>query len=271
MAVAMANTIWAAVVCVRLMLFDPNAMARVLVLLELKIPVVRSLPLRSRVPAVSVVVAVAISDWLPPRVSVPPEMLTPKPPNCLLNCGVQVCVLVNVGVRPVYVPPEARVNVLTNMDVVAGVDVVLPKFKELNQLPVVMVGTAAPVVNVKFGALVVAPPAVDPKLNVLVTPRSDTNPPLPAIVKLVASAMLNTVVAAVAFVSVILLLLKLIDLVPVPVETKVPVLMAEEPFTTNAPAVKVIALVGPPVVEAFRVNVPPTPENVIGKSTALSI
>ena len=268
---AMLNTVVAAVVCVRLMLFDPNAMARVLVLLELKIPVVRSLPLRSRVPAVSVVVAVAISDWLPPNVNVPPGMLTPNPANCLLNCGVKVCVLVNVGVRPVYVPPEARVNVLTNMDVAAGVDVVLPKLKELNQLPVVMVGIAAPVVNVKFGALAAEPPAVDPKLNVLVTPRSDMNPPLPAIVKLVASAMLNTVVAAVAFVNVILLLLKLIDLVPVPVETKVPVLMAEEPFTTNAPAVKVIALVGPPVVEAFRVNVPPTPLNVIGKSTALSI
>ena len=203
--------------------------------------------------------------------SVPPVMLTPKPPNCLLNCGVQVCVLVNDGVRPVYVPPEARVSVLTDIAVVAGVDVVLPKFKELNQLPVVMVGMAAPVVNVKFGALVADPPAVDPKLNVLVTARSEINPPLPAIVKLVASAMLNTVVAAVAFVNVILLLLKLMDLVPVPVETKVPVLMAEEPFTTNAPAVKVIALVGPPVVEAFRVNVPPTPENVSGRSTALSI
>ena len=66
-------------------MFVPNAMARVLVLSELKMPVVRSLPFRSRVPAVSVVVAVAISDWLPPRVSVPPVMSTPKPPNCLLN------------------------------------------------------------------------------------------------------------------------------------------------------------------------------------------
>lgn len=177
----------------------------------------------------------------------------------------------NVGVRPVYVPPEARVNVPTDIAVAAGVDVVLPKFKELNQLPVVMVGMAAPVVNVKFGALAADPPAVDPKLNVLVTARSDINPPLPAIVKLVASAILNTVVAAVAFVNVILLLLKLMDLVLVPVETKVPVLMEEEPFRTNEPAVKVIALVGPPVVVAFRVNVPPTPLNVIGRSTALSI
>lgn len=179
--------------------------------------------------------------------------------------------LVNVGINAVYVPPLAKVSVPTNMDVAAGVDVVLPKFKELNQLPVVMVGMAAPVVNVKFGALAVEPPAVDPKLNVFVTPRSEINPPVPAIVKLVASAILNTVVAAVAFVNVILLLLKLIDLMPVPVETKVPVLMEEEPFRTNEPAVKVIALVGPPVVVAFKVNVPPTPLNVSGRSTALSI
>ena len=179
--------------------------------------------------------------------------------------------LVNVGVRPVYVPPEASVSVLTNMDVAAGVDVVLPKFKELNQLPVVMVGIAAPVVNVKFGALVVAPPAVDPKLNVLVTPRSDTNPPVPAIVKFVASAILNTVVAAVVFVNVILLLLKLMDLVPVPVERKVPVLMEEEPSNTNEPAVNVIALVAPVVNEAVILNVPPTPENVMGKSMDLLI
>jgi hypothetical protein len=83
--------------------------------------------------------------------------------------------------------------------------------------------------------------------------------------------MLSTVVRLVEFVNVILLLLKLMDLVVVPVETKVPVLMAEDPLTTNAPAVKVIALVGPPTVEAFRLNVPPTPENVTGRSTALSI
>lgn len=81
----MANTVCAAVVCDRIMLFDPNAMARVLVLLELKMPVVRSLPLRSRVPEVNVVVAVAISDWLPPSVSVPPGIFTPRPANCLLN------------------------------------------------------------------------------------------------------------------------------------------------------------------------------------------
>jgi hypothetical protein len=268
---AMDNTVIPRVECVMVMLFAPNAMALALVLLELKIPPVKSKPPRSSVPAVNVMVAVAMSDWVPPKVNVPPGILTPIPPNCLLNCGVQVCVLVNVGERPVYVPPEAKVSVLTNIVVTFGDDVVVPKFKELNQLPVVMVGLLLPVVNVKLGALAAEPPAVDPKLNVLVTPRSDMNPPVPAIVKLVASAILSTVVAAVAFVNVILLLLKLMDLVPVPVERKVPVLMEEEPLNTNEPAVKVIALVGPPVVVALRLNVPPTPLNVIGRSTALSI
>lgn len=166
-------------------------------------------------------------------------------------------------------PPEAKVSVLTDITVTLGDDVVVPKFKELNQLPVVRVGTAAPVVNVKFGALVVDPPAVDPKLNVLVTARSEINPPLPAIVTPVASAILNTVVAATVFVNVILLLLKLMDLVPVPVERKVPVLMEEDPLNTNEPAVNVIALVAPVVNEAFILNVPPTPLNVMGKSTDL--
>lgn len=98
---AMANTVIAAVECVIVMLFDPNAIALVLVLLELKIPPIKSKPPRSSVPAVNVMVAVARSDWVPPKVNVPPGMLIPSPPNCLLNCGVQVCVLVNVGVRPV--------------------------------------------------------------------------------------------------------------------------------------------------------------------------
>lgn len=81
----MANTVCAAVVCDRIMLFDPNAMARVLVLLELKMPVVKSNPPRSRVPAVSVVILVATREGLSPSVSVPPAKLKPMPPSCLLN------------------------------------------------------------------------------------------------------------------------------------------------------------------------------------------
>ena len=69
---------------------------------------------------------------------------------------------VNIGVRPVYVPPVANVSVLTNTVVTAGVDVVPVKFRALNQLPVVIVGMAAPLVIAKFGALVSEPPAVEP-------------------------------------------------------------------------------------------------------------
>lgn len=56
----------------------------------------------------------------------------------------------------------ARVRVLTNTVAAAGVDVVPVKFNALNQLLVVMVGIAAPLVIAKFGALVANPPAVDP-------------------------------------------------------------------------------------------------------------
>ena len=84
-AIAIFNTVVAAVVCVRVIAFDPNAMARVLVLLELKIPVLKPNPPRSRVPAVNVVVLVATREGLSPNVSVPPSRLKPMPPSCLLN------------------------------------------------------------------------------------------------------------------------------------------------------------------------------------------
>lgn len=101
---------------------------------------------------------------------------------------------VNIGVRPVYVPPVARVSVLTNTVGAVGVAVVPVKFSALNQLLVVIDGTRAPLVIAKFGALVAEPPAVDPNWNVLVTDVLDTKPPVLAVnVKLVASAMANTV------------------------------------------------------------------------------
>lgn len=53
-------------------------------------------------------------------------------------------------------------SVLTNTVVTAGVAVVPVKFRVLNQLPVVIVGMAAPLVIAKFGELVDEPPAVDP-------------------------------------------------------------------------------------------------------------
>jgi len=76
-------------------------------------------------------------------------------------------------------------------------NVVVEKFKSLNQLLVVNVGIEAPDVNVKLGAVVMEPPAVDPHVSVLVTLIAVVKPPVPDQVKLVKSAILNTVVAAV--------------------------------------------------------------------------
>ena len=98
----------------------------------------------------------------------------------------------------VYVPVDDNVRFPTMFNVVVpGLKVVVPKFKFLNQLPVVNVGMEAPVVNVKLGALVTVPPVV-PQVNVLVALIATTvNPPEPVFKNPVRSAMLNTVVAAV--------------------------------------------------------------------------
>ena len=48
-----------------------------------------------------------------------------------------------------------------------------------NQLLVVRVGILAPPLMNKLGALVIEPPAVLPKVNVLVTDMLDANPPVP--------------------------------------------------------------------------------------------
>ena len=166
-------------------------------------------------------------------------------------------------------PPVANVRVLTNTVVVAGVDVLPVKSKVLNQLLAVIVGMPAPAFINKFGALV-TDPLVVPNTKVLATDMIELNPPAPDTVKFVASAMLNTVVAAVSDDSAIKLLPKLIDLATVPDALKTPVLI-EFPFSTNVPAVSVVVLVEPVVKVAPRLNVPPTPENVIGKSTVLDM
>ena len=70
------------------------------------------------------------------------------------------------------------------------------KSNRLNQLPVVMVGMAAPPVIKRIGALLELPPVV-PKVNVAVTPMELVKPPGPDSVNPVAMAILNLVVAAV--------------------------------------------------------------------------
>jgi hypothetical protein len=103
-----------------------------------------------------------------------------------------------VAVKVVYVPPDDNVNPFKFNAVVPGLNAVVPKLNVLNQLAVVNVCTAVPLpVSDTLGAVVAEPPAVAPKLNVLVTAALAVNPPVPVYVNPVAVAMLNTVCAAV--------------------------------------------------------------------------
>ena len=142
------------------MLFVPNTTDLVVALLELKIPVVRSKPPRSRVPLVNVVVPVAINASAAPNVVVPDVLL-------IVNAAIVLLLLVivpvptMVGVRVVYVPPDDNVNPFKFNAVVPGLNAVVPKLNVLNQPPVANVCTAVPVpVNVKLGAFVVEPPVI---------------------------------------------------------------------------------------------------------------
>ena len=139
-------------------------------------------------------------------------------------------------------PPVAKVNVLTKTVAAAGVDVVPVKFNALNQLLVVIVGMAAPLVIVKFGALVAVPPALDPNWNDLATARLDRNPPVLAVsVKLVASAIDSTEPAP-AGVRIMLFDPNTIDRVLVLLEAKLPAFRSYPP-RSRVPAVSVLAVV----------------------------
>ena len=140
-------------------MFVPNAIDRVLVLVELKMPVVRSNPPRSRVPLVNVVWPVAINASADPSVAVPVVLM--------ISVGIVRPLLVRVpvptmfGIKVVYVPLLDNVRLPTmNTFVAVGSNDVVPKVKFLNQLLLVRLATEAPVVNVKFGAFVVDPPVV---------------------------------------------------------------------------------------------------------------
>ena len=78
-AVAIDNTVAAAVVLVSAMFPEPNEIARVVELEELKIPVLRVKPASARVPAVNVVVFVIPAVIASASVTVPPTALTVIP------------------------------------------------------------------------------------------------------------------------------------------------------------------------------------------------
>jgi hypothetical protein len=197
-AFAISRLVAAAVVVANTILLAPNVILRTLALVELNVPVVKSNPFRFNVPAVSVVIAVAASVNVPPKLVVIPVPLISNDGNVVLVLLVIVPVPTMVGVNVVNVPPLDNVKPKRFSDVVPGLNAVVPKFNVLNQLPVVNVAIAVPLpVNVKLHALAAVPPAVLPSEYVLVTFAFVVNPPVPVTVKLVVVAICKTVVVAV--------------------------------------------------------------------------
>ena len=180
-AVAISNTVVAAVVCVNAILPVPNDIALVTAPDELNMPVVSVKLAKSRVPLVNVVVPVAVKVNASPNVVA--VLVIVKIANVALPLLVIVPVPIMVAVNVVNVPPALNVNPCSANAVVPGLNTVVPKLNVLKILPVVNVCTAVPLpVNVKFGALVDAPPVV-PNSYVLVIDASETKPPVPVKVR----------------------------------------------------------------------------------------
>ena len=114
------------VVVANIILFEPNAIARVFEFEEVNVPTVKSNPPKSNVPASKVPIEVAVYVCVPSSVNVTPKPLTPIPPNCFENCGVQVWVRVKLGRSPVNVPPLDSIKVLTLTRVLFEVTVLVP-------------------------------------------------------------------------------------------------------------------------------------------------
>ena len=222
----------------------PKLIERVTAPDEENIPVLRSKLLRASVPLVNVVVPVAVVASADLNDVIPEVLLITNAASVALALLVILPVPTMVGVMVVYVPVADNVRSPAMFSaVVPGLNEVVPKFRLSNQLAVVNVATDAPVVNVKPGALVTEPPAVAPKLNVLVLLISATvNPPVPVRVNPVAVAMFNTVVVAVVCVRLMLpalVLPKAIERTPAPVELNMPVVSVAPSANVNVPAVNV--------------------------------
>jgi len=212
----------------------PNAIERVFVLVELNIPVVKVNPANASVPLVNVVVALVF--------------IVSAAANVVLVFGVIVPVPLIVAVNELNVPPLDSVKLFKFNPVLPGLNVVVPKLSVLNQLPLVNVIVLVPLpVSVKFGALSEEPPPI-PNANVLVVEASLTKPPVPVYVKLVASVISNTSVAAVVYANIILFEPNCIERVVAVFELNIPVVKSK-PFKFNVPLVKVV------VPSPYKVNV----------------
>jgi len=140
-----------------------------------------------------------------------------------------------VAVKLVYVLPGLSVNPFKFKLVVANVNAVVPKSRVLNHDPEVNVATAVPLpVSVRLGALVAVAGVTLPTEYVRVTAASDTNPPVPVRVRLLAWAMPSTVVPAVGCANTTLPVPKRSLREPVPEELNMPVVNVN-PARFNVP------------------------------------
>ena len=108
-AVAIDNTVVAAVVLVNATFPVPNVITRVVDPDELKIPVLKVKPASARVPLVRVVVLAISTVIASASVTVLPKLLKVVLPK-VFPALVMVAEVKNVGRTAVYVPPEARVK-----------------------------------------------------------------------------------------------------------------------------------------------------------------
>ena len=169
----------AAVLVLNIILLVPKVILRVLALVELNAPVVKSNPFKFNIPFVNVVTPRVVNVNAEAKLVV---ILTPLIVNAS-NVAFPLDVIVPVSriltVKLLNVPPLDNVRLVRFNDVAASVYTVVPKFNVLNQLPVVITGATVPEVKTKLGLLVIEPPVV-PNVNVLaIAIASLLNPPVP--------------------------------------------------------------------------------------------
>ena len=251
----MSRLVAAGEVVANVILLVPNAMERTPVPVDTNTPVVKLKPFKFNVPAVNVVVPVAVNVNVAAKVVVIPVPLIVNPPIVVLVFGVIVPVPTVAAVNPVNEPPEDNIKLITfTVAAVKLVIAVVPKLRFLNQLRLVNVGTAVPLpVNVKLGAFVIVPPVV-PNVYDRAIEASEVNPPVPVYENPVTFAIDNTVLDAPECANTILLDPNVITLVLVLVELNIPVVNVNPP-KSNVPAVNVVVLVADKVNAAPKVVV----------------
>ena len=131
----------------------PNAIARVLVTLELNIPHANPKPPKSSVPLVSVKVLVAVSVVADANVVVPDTLLTVRFVSVVLVAVSTLPVPAITAVKLAYETAAANVKLLRYTVVTAGTLVLPVKANVSKKLPVVNVGIDAPLVSASLGGV----------------------------------------------------------------------------------------------------------------------